>query len=173
MDLTHLAIAPWDIVVRCITVYLVMVVGLRLFGKRELGQMTVFDLVLVLLVANAVQPSMTGPDSSLVGGLLIIGTLLGANWLVGQGRLRNPLVRRFLQPPSTVLASGGRWLPRALRGQGLDQEDAEEALREHGVADVKQTTLVELEPDGSISVVAKEGQGRVRPRRRTRTVKRP
>lgn len=173
MDLTHLAIAPWDIVIRCITVYVVMVIGLRIFGKRELGQMTVFDLVLVLLVANAVQPSMTGPDSSLVGGLLIIGTLLAANWLVGQGRLRNPLIRQFLQPRATVLASGGHWRPSALRSQGLDQQDAEEALREHGVADVKQTSLVELEPDGSISVVALEAGGTVRPRRRTRTVKRP
>src|SRR5487761_333936 len=173
MDLTHLAIAPWDIVIRCITVYVVMVIGLRIFGKRELGQMTVFDLVLVLLVANAVQPSMTGPDSSLVGGLLIIGTLLAANWLVGQGRLRNPLIRQFLQPRATVLASGGHWRPSALRSQGLDQQDAEEALREHGVADGKQTSRVELEPDGSISVVALEAGGTVRPRRRTRTVKRP
>jgi len=173
MDLTHLAIAPWDIVVRCVTIYLVMVVGLRIFGKRELGQMTIFDLVLVLLVANAVQPAMTGPDSSLVGGLLIIGTLLAVNWTVGQGRLRSPLLRRLLQPPSTVLASGGRWNPGALSSQGLDQQDAEESLREHGVEDVSETTRVELEPDGSISVVAKLGGGTIRPRRRTRAVKRP
>lgn len=172
MDLTHLAVAPWDIVVRCITVYLVMLVGLRLFGKRELGQMTIFDLVLVLLVANAVQPAMTGPDTSLVGGVLIIGTLLLANWLVGQGRLHNPLIRDFLQPPPTVLALDGHWRPGALRRQGLDQEDAAAALREHGVDKVQETTLVELEPDGSISVVVKDGVT-ARPRRRTRLVKRP
>ncbi len=172
MDLTHLAIAPWDIVVRCLTIYLVMIVGLRLFGKRELGQMTIFDLVLVLLVANAVQPAMTGPDSSLFGGLLIIGTLLAVNWTVGQGRLHSPLLRQILQPSSKVLASGGRWNPGALSSQGLDIEDADEALREHGVEDVSQTTRVELEPDGSISVVAKDGLGGARPRRRTRIVKR-
>jgi uncharacterized membrane protein YcaP (DUF421 family) len=172
MDLIHLAVAPWDIVVRCLSIYLVMLVGLRLFGKRELGQMTIFDLVLVLLVANAVQPAMTGPDSSLVGGLLIIGTLMTANWLVGQGRLRNSLIRQFLQPPPTVLASDGHWRPGALRRQGLDQEDAAAALREHGVDKVQETTLVELEPDGSISVVARDGIT-TRPRRRTRLVKRP
>jgi uncharacterized membrane protein YcaP (DUF421 family) len=172
MDLTHLAIAPWDIVVRCVSVYLVMIIGLRIFGKRELGQMTIFDLVLVLLVANAVQPAMTGPDSSLLGGLLIIGTLLAVNWVVGQGRLRNPLIRRLLQPNSTVLASQGHWIAKALRSQGLDQQDADDALREHGVEDVKDTLLVELEADGSISVVAKEGITS-RPRRRTRSVKRP
>ncbi|MGH7643339.1 MAG: DUF421 domain-containing protein [Candidatus Dormibacteria bacterium] len=172
MDLTTLAIPPWDLVIRCLTVYLVLVAGLRIFGKRELGQMTVFDLVLVLLVANAVQPAMTGPDSSLFGGLLIIGTLLVLNWTVGQGRLRSPFLRRLLQPPATVLASGGRWNPGALSSQGLDLQDADEALREHGVADVSETARVELEPDGSISVVARDGQGTVRPRRRTRTVKR-
>ncbi|HUY08715.1 MAG TPA: YetF domain-containing protein [Candidatus Dormibacteraeota bacterium] len=173
MDLTHLAIPPWDIVVRCVSIYLVMVVGLRIFGKRELGQMTTFDLVLVLLVANAVQPSMTGPDSSLVGGLLIIGTLLAVNWTVGQGRLRSAFIRGLLQPPATVLASSGHWNPGALSSQGLDQQDAEEALREHGVQDVSETTRVELEPDGSISVVSRGGPGAGRPRRRTRAVKRP
>lgn len=171
-DLTHLAIAPWDIVVRCLSIYLVLLIGLRLFGKRELGQLTIFDLVLVLLVANAVQPAMTGPDSSLLGGLLIIGTLLAVNFLVGRGRLHSPLVRRLLQPRATVLASQGRWIPGALRREGLDQEDAIAALHEHGVADVGDTVLVELEPDGSISVVDREGHGG-RPRRRTRIVKRP
>ncbi|HVC38938.1 MAG TPA: YetF domain-containing protein [Candidatus Dormibacteraeota bacterium] len=173
MDLTTLAIAPWDLVLRCLTIYVVMVVGMRLFGKRELGQMTVFDLVLVLLVANAVQPAMTGPDNSLFGGLLIIGTLLALNWVVGQGRLRSRILRRVLQPTSTVLASGGRWHPGALSSQGLDQEDADEALREHGVADVSETSRVELEADGSISVVARGGGLTARPRRRTRTLKRP
>jgi uncharacterized membrane protein YcaP (DUF421 family) len=174
VDFTTLAIPPWDIVVRCVSIYVVMIIGLRIFGKRELGQMTVFDLVLVLLVANAVQPALTGPDSSLFGGLLIIGTLLAVNWTVGQGRLHNSFLRHLLQPPSSILASGGRWRPRALSSQGLDQQDAEEALREHGVADVSETSLVELEPDGSISVVDRGQQpGRARPRRRTRTVKRP
>ncbi|HUY25589.1 MAG TPA: YetF domain-containing protein, partial [Candidatus Saccharimonadales bacterium] len=87
--------------------------------------------------------------------------------------MRSPLFRRFVQPPSTVLASGGRWNAGALSSQGLDQQDAEEALREHGVADVSETTLVELEADGSISVVDRSQGGRSRPRRRTRTVKRP
>ncbi len=107
MDLTHLAIAPWDLVVRSIAIYLVLMIALRVFGKRELGQMTIFDLVLVLLVANAVQPAMTGPDSSLLGGLLIIGTLFLLNWGVGWARLRSPVVSHLLQSPATVLASHG------------------------------------------------------------------
>ncbi|MGH7610976.1 MAG: DUF421 domain-containing protein [Candidatus Dormibacteria bacterium] len=171
-DLTHLAIAPWDIVVRCLCVYLVLLLGLRLFGKRQLGQFTIFDLVLVLLVANAVQPAMTGPDSSLLGGFLIIGTLLLLNFLVSQGRVRSKLLRRMLEPPATVLATGGKWIPAALHHQGMDMQDVAEALHEHGVSDVKDTVLVELEPDGSISVVDRQGQ-RVRARRRSRFVRRP
>ncbi|MGH7692958.1 MAG: DUF421 domain-containing protein [Candidatus Dormibacteria bacterium] len=173
MDYIQLAIPPWDLVVRCAAIYVAMVIGLRIFGKRELGQMTTFDLVLVLLVANAVQPAITGPDHSLVGGLLIIATLLAVNWTVGKGRLRSPLLRHLLQPPASVLARDGHWNPGALSSQGLDQEDAQEALREHGVADIRETTLVELEADGSISVVARGQGGGRRPRRRTRVVKRP
>jgi uncharacterized membrane protein YcaP (DUF421 family) len=173
VDLTHLAIAPWDIVVRCIAVYLAMTVALRIFGKRELGQMTIFDLVLVLLVANAVQPAMTGPDSSLLGGLLIIGTLFVVNLGVGQARSKSSLVRRLLVSPPTVLAKDGHWIAGAMRTQGVDADETEMALREHGVAGVKDSELVELESDGSISVVPKQEAGRQRPRRRVRMIKRP
>ncbi len=173
MDLIHLAIPPWDLVVRSVCIYAVLILGLRIFGKRELGQMTVFDLVLVLLVANAVQPAMTGPDSSLFGGLLIMGTLFVINWMVGEGRIHSPLMRRLLQARSSVLASDGRWRAGALERQGLDMDDAMEALREHGFNAVAETQLVELESDGSISVVPRDPHGAHRPRRRVRVVKRP
>jgi uncharacterized membrane protein YcaP (DUF421 family) len=173
VDLTHLAIAPWDVVVRCIAVYLVMTVALRVFGKRELGQMTIFDLVLVLLVANAVQPAMTGPDTSLLGGLLIIGTLFVANLGIAQARSKSSFVRHLLVSPPTVLARDGKWIPGAITSQGVDADEAEMALREHGVAGVKDSELVELESDGSISVVPKQEAGRQRPRRRVRMIKRP
>src|SRR5205807_6971190 len=87
-DLAKLAIPLWDLVLRCLVIYAALVVGLRLTGKREVGQFTLFDLVLVLLVANAVQPAMTGPDSSLAGGLVIIVVLLAVNTVVGRLRLR-------------------------------------------------------------------------------------
>ncbi len=172
MDLTTLAIAPWDIVVRSLAIYLALLLGLRLFGKREVGQMTLFDLVLVLLAANAVQPAMTGPDSSLFGGLLIIGTLLGANWVIGQLRLRSPVVRRLVEPHATVLATDGAWLEPVLAHQGLDQSDVNTALREHGIDRVQDTRLVVLEPDGTISVVA-DDQPRVKVHRRVRSVRHP
>ncbi len=82
-------VPPWELAFRAALIYIALVVALRVFGKREVGQFTLFDLVLVLLVANAVQPAMTGPDTSLGGGLVIIATLLlvnrGVALAVGEG----------------------------------------------------------------------------------------
>src|SRR2546422_11281668 len=74
-ELFHLGIPWWHLVIRAALIYGIFFIGLRLFGKRELGQFTAFDLVLVLLVANALQPAMTGPDSSMTGGMIIVATL--------------------------------------------------------------------------------------------------
>ena len=146
-------IPPWEIALRAIAVYLVMLVMLRLFGKREVGQFTLFDLVLVLLVANAVQPAMTGPDTSLAGGLLIIAVLMLANRALAESRRRLPFMRHLLESPATTLARDGEWLEDEVNREGLDAADLEAALREHGIGAVDEVELAVLEPDGSISVV--------------------
>jgi uncharacterized membrane protein YcaP (DUF421 family) len=148
-----LAIPAWDIALRTAVVYLVLLLGFRLFGKRDVGQFTLFDLILVLLIANAVQPAMTGPDTSLLGGLIIIVVLLAMNWGVGYLRLRFPLFRHLVQPHPTVIAQEGRWLHDALRREGVDEDEAEMALREHGLASVEEVKMAVLELDGTISVV--------------------
>lgn len=166
-------IAPWEIAARSIAIYVAMLVILRIFGKREVGQFTLFDLVLILLVANAVQPAMTGPDTSLAGGLLIIGTLVIANRALAEGRRRLPFMRHLLESPATTLARDGEWLSDAVDREGLDSADLEAALREHGIAAVDQVALAVLEPDGSISVVPREGGRRhAAGRRRVRIVHR-
>lgn len=146
-------IPPWEIALRAVAVYLVMLVMLRLFGKREVGQFTLFDLVLVLLVANAVQPAMTGPDTSLAGGLLIIAVLMLANRALAESRRRLPFMRHLLESPATILARDGAWLDDEVNREGLDASDLEAALREHGIGAVDEVELAVLEPDGSISVV--------------------
>ena len=104
--LFHLGVPWYELVIRSIGIYLVLLLGLRVFGKREVGQFTLFDLVFVLLVANAVQPAMTGPDASLFGGVIIVFSLLTANWLVG--RLDDiPAFHRLVTPPPTVLFKEG------------------------------------------------------------------
>jgi uncharacterized membrane protein YcaP (DUF421 family) len=142
-----------EIALRTALVYLAILIGLRVAGKREIGQMTVFDLVVLLLIANAVQNAMVGPDTSLLGGVLAAAVLLVMNALVAQLRLRVPGLRRFVEGTPTLLVLHGEVIQEHLRQEGLDQETLETALREHGVADVTEVEMAVLEIDGSISVV--------------------
>jgi uncharacterized membrane protein YcaP (DUF421 family) len=157
--LFELNVPWWELVLRSILIYVAFFIGLRLFGKREIGQLTMFDLVLILLVANALQPAITGPDSSVLGGIIIIATLLLLNRGLALARRRFPIVDRLVSPQPTVLARNGEWNAQALDAEGLSTQDAETALREHGVETVAETRVCVLEEDGSISVVPKVGTG--------------
>src|SRR3989442_11673447 len=152
-DVFHLGTPLWQIVLRALAVYAAVFVGFRLLGKRELGQMTVFDLVLILLIANAVQNAMVGPDSSLQGGLVAAGVLLVANRVAAESRLRSPLVDRLFGGRSAVLVEHGEVLTGQLRKQRVAEEDLEAAMREHGIESLDQVQLAVLETDGTISIV--------------------
>jgi uncharacterized membrane protein YcaP (DUF421 family) len=141
------------ILIRTLAVYLVVLVGLRLSGKREIGQMTVFDLVVLLLIANAVQNAMVGPDTSLIGGILAAVVLLVINALVSSLRLRSPRLRRWVEGTPTLLVLHGEIIPQHMRREGIDEESLLTALREHGVAEISAVEMAVLEIDGSISVV--------------------
>jgi uncharacterized membrane protein YcaP (DUF421 family) len=152
-----LTIPAWNIVLRTAAIYLIVLIGLRLAGKREIGQMTVFDLVVLLLLANAVQNAMVGPDTSLAGGMLAAVVLLVLNATVARLRLRWPRLRRLVEGTPTLLVLHGEVIPAHLRREGVDQETLEAALREHGVADLGDVEMAVLEIDGSISVVPAGG----------------
>ena len=142
-----------------------------MFGKREVGQFTLFDLVFILLVANALQPAITGPDTSLGGGLILIVTLVALNFLVG--KLDNlPRFHRLFTPAPAVIMRDGKYLSDVMRREGVDQEEVEMAIREHGIADAKEVQLAVLEADGTISVVPagtpmQRGKHRIRYHHRT------
>lgn len=159
------SVAWWELVLRATIIYAVFFIGLRIFGKREIGQFTVFDLVLILLVANALQPAMTGPDSSVTGGIVIIATLLLINRGLALVRNRFPAIDKVINPQPTVVARDGQWIEENIRKEDLSKEDVEMALREHGVEKVGDTRLVVLEEDGSISVVPVDQPGTGRRRR--------
>jgi uncharacterized membrane protein YcaP (DUF421 family) len=149
---------PWqELVARSAIVYALFLVTLRISGKRELGQFTIFDLALVLLAANALQPAITGPDASIPGALVIIATLFTLNTIVAFTRQRSALARRLLEPSATVIARDGAWIPAAIVREGLDDEDVMAALREHGLDSISDVRQAVLERDGSISVVPREG----------------
>jgi uncharacterized membrane protein YcaP (DUF421 family) len=141
------------ILLRTIVVYLAILVGLRLSGKREIGQMTVFDLVVLLLISNAVQNAMVGPDTSLTGGILAAVVLLVLNALIARLRLRSPLLRRWVEGTPTLLVLHGEVISQHMRREGIDEESLLAALREHGVAEISAVEMAVLEIDGTISVV--------------------
>ena len=165
------AVPPWELALRSAVIYIAMIGMLRIFGKREVGQFTLFDLVLILLVANAVQPAMTGPDNSLGGGLVIIVTLVLVNRVVAFARERIPWVRAVLESKPTVLARDGAWISAALDKEELDLQDCEAALREFGVLRVEDVELAMLEADGSISVVPRDRPNASSTRRKRRRVR--
>jgi uncharacterized membrane protein YcaP (DUF421 family) len=162
-----------ELVVRAALIYAVFFGALRLFGKREIGQFTIFDLALVLLAANALQPAITGPDASIPGGLIVILTLFVLNRALSLLRVRSNLVRRLLEFGPTVIGRDGAWLLPELVRQGLDLVDVEAALREHGLDDVGKMKLATLEADGSISIVATDSAETSEGRRRRRRYRRP
>ena len=159
---------PLELVARTAIVYVVFVAVLRIFGKRELGQFTIFDLALLLLAANALQPAMTGPDNSVLGGMVILATIFALNWLTAMIREHVPLARRVLEPEPTVLARDGVWVDKAVAAEDLDPDDLAAALREHGLERIDDARLVVLESDGSISVVPRESDREALRRRRLR-----
>jgi uncharacterized membrane protein YcaP (DUF421 family) len=170
VELFQLGVPAWQLVLRCIVIDVVLLAALRLFGKREVGQFTLYDLVLILLVANAVQPAMTGPDSSLAGGLIIIGSLILFNYLLSQLN-RLSFFHRLLFAQPRVVIQDGRYVDHALEAEGLDHSELEEAIREHGVENVSGVKLGVLESDGNISIIPKDARGHP-VRRRVRYVRR-
>ena len=143
----------WGITVRTILVYVAVFAGLRLMGKRELGQMTVFDLVVILLIANAVQNAMVGPDASLQGGLLAAAVLLVANRALASVRTRFGRWGRLIEGTPTVLVKDGQYVDPSMKKEEIEPEEVEEAIREHGIDSIEKVKLAVLEIDGSISIV--------------------
>jgi uncharacterized membrane protein YcaP (DUF421 family) len=168
----QLAISPVEIVVRTSIIYLLFLVSLRISGKRQLGQFTLFDIALVLLAANALQPAMTGPDQSITGGAIIVVTIFSLNRIVAEARLRIPMIQRLLEFEPTIIGRNGKWLTNQMVEQGLDLDDVQAALREHGLIRVAQMKLAVLEEDGSISIVPAAGEDTPQAKRRRRRYKR-
>jgi uncharacterized membrane protein YcaP (DUF421 family) len=140
-----------EIVLRTAVIYMVVLVGVRLSGKREVGQMTPFDLTLLLLISNAVQNAMTGPDTSLVGGVVAASTLLVVNYLVAGLSGGNRRFRKLVQGEPSLLVHDGQVIPSHMAREHVSMDELRRALREHGIATMHEVALAVLEVDGSIS----------------------
>jgi uncharacterized membrane protein YcaP (DUF421 family) len=142
-----------EIVIRTAIVYFVILVGIRLTGKREVGQMTPFDLALLLLISNAVQNAMTGPDTSVTGGIVAAATLLLLNAGITQIVWRNRKARKLIEGTPTLLIRHGKILQENLGKEKITADSLTQAMREHGIATIADVSIAVLEIDGSISVL--------------------
>ncbi len=143
-----------QIVFRCIAVYLFVVLALRIFGKTELAQLSVVDLVFILLISNSVQNAMVGPDTSLGGGLLAAFSLFALNFGFKKLITRSKKVSDLIQGKEILLAYNGRLNMENLRKAGITEAELSAAIREHGVEDISRVDLAMLEVDGNISIVS-------------------
>jgi len=139
------------IALRTTIVYLVILLGVRLSGKREVGQMTPFDLTLLLLLSNAVQNAMTGPDTSVLGGVIAASTLLLLNYLIAELSGGNRRFRRLVQGQPSLLVHDGQVIAVHMAREHVTMDALQQAMREHGIATYHDVALAVLEVDGSIS----------------------
>jgi uncharacterized membrane protein YcaP (DUF421 family) len=140
-----------QIVVRTGVIYLLVLIGVRLSGKREVGQMTPFDLTLLLLLSNSVQNAMTGPDTSLLGGAVAAATLLVLNYGVAAVSGSSRHFRRLVEGEPTLLVHDGKIIEAHMARERVSMDELHRALREHGINSCDQVALAVLEVDGSIS----------------------
>ena len=134
-------------------IYFFLVIGLRLLGKRELGQMNIYDLVLIIVLANAVQNAMVGNDTTLVGGLIAAITLLLINRGFNFVMSRSAKLEKLMVGEPILIVNDGQLLKDRCTREGITYEQVMAALREHGIEKLDDAHMCVLEVDGSISVV--------------------
>ncbi len=137
---------------RTIGVYVLILLLLRIVGKRQLAQLSTFDLVVMLLLANVVQNAVIGPDNSVLGAAFGAAVLLAVNNVVVRAAARYEWLGRLLEGTPTTLARDGHWLTPVIRRNGLRRADLDAAVRHQGGDDVTETTEVTLEPGGALVV---------------------
>ena len=147
-----------DVAIRTAIIYVVLIVGLRLAGKRNVGQLSIFDLIVLLVIADAVQNAMVGENTTLAGGIVAAATLLSMDKLLDIVSTRVPRVRSILEGEAQDLIRDGAVLEEALSKEGIDEDELAAALRAHGLLDPADVALAVLETDGSISVVPRRSE---------------
>ena len=167
------AIPLWEIALRTLLCYVAMLTLLRLAGKREIGQITTFDVVVLLMIGNAVQNAMIGSDTSVTGGVISAVVLVGANYLTAVLGLHAHLFRQVVRGEPALLVSNGHFIWSNLRREAIDPDEILMAMREHGIDDLGQVKTAVFEIDGSISIVPVEATTvHTRPIRRVRFLRR-
>ncbi len=144
------------VAVRAIIILSALVLGIRSFGRRDVGGLNLIDLVMVLLIGNAVQNALTYGSGHLAVGIVSAGTLLVLDRALGILFVRRPWLERKLFGEPTVLVTDGRFDDRALRRESVSEDEVLAAAREQGLAKLSDVRLAVLEPDGTISIIPRD-----------------
>jgi uncharacterized membrane protein YcaP (DUF421 family) len=152
----HLPLPVLEKLVRPVCVYLVLVVLVRLFGKRELAQLNPFDLIVLLSLSNTVQNAIIGDDNSVTGGIIGAFGLLAVNWLVVRTLFKSPKMTRMLMGKSTVLVRHGKIDEKALDHESMTREEVMDVIHRQGFEHLSQVARCELEPNGTFFIEAVE-----------------
>jgi uncharacterized membrane protein YcaP (DUF421 family) len=148
----HLSLPWWEFIVRALIVYVFLIGLLRLTGRRQIGQLAPFDLVLLLVLSNAVQNSMNGGDNTVLGGVLSATTLVAANWLLSYFTYRSKRLQRAIEGRPQVIVHNGHIYRDVMEREKLTQSELDAALRSAGCGSVNDVHFAVLENNGQISV---------------------
>ena len=155
-DMFALAMPWWEFILRAVVVYAVVLGMVRLGGKRALGQITPFDVLLIVLLGNAVQNALLGQDTSLAGGLLLAATLITLNYTVGWVTTRSRRMERLIEGEPVLVARDGKLLDSVLRRELITQADFDAAMRQQGCGGIEEVALALLEINGHITIVPRQ-----------------
>lgn len=145
---------PWyELVIRGTCIYFFMFVVLKIWGKKHLGEMAIFDFILLLFISEAVQNSLVDDDKSIVGGMIVILTFLSLNTLMNKLSYRFHSVEKFIDGEPTIIIKDGVINNSVLKKEQITQQELYEALRQEGVAEIKDVKQATLETNGHLSVV--------------------
>ncbi|MCB2288565.1 DUF421 domain-containing protein [Clostridium sp. CS001] len=157
-----------QIILSSIIVYLFIIVAIRLFGKKELSQLSVMDLVFILLISNSVQNAMVGPNSTLMGGLVAASALFVINYIFKQFLYRFPKFSKFVQGEPLMLVYNGKLNHKNIAKSKITVDEIMEVIREHGVSQIEDVNLAILEVDGNISVLSNDFRNKTVKRKKTK-----
>ena len=154
----NMAVPWWELILRGVIVYAFLLALLRITGKRQVGQLAPFDLVLLLVLSNAVQNSMNAGDNSLIGGLISAATLIGLNYLVGLAAYRSRKLEAVIEGQPQVLIHNGKLFEKVMAKAQLTHHELNAALRRAGCTSREEVHTAILENNGAISVVTIRGK---------------
>lgn len=152
----HTELPWWEFMVRAGVVYVFLLVLLRLTGKRQVGQLAPFDLVLLLVLSNAVQNSMNGNDGSITAGLILASSLVGLNWIVGWLTYNNKHLEAIIEGRPVILIHDGHIYADAMRRVQMTRHELEASLRANGCAGPEEVRFAVLENNGHVTVICRE-----------------